>query len=99
VSSDYTIARDGESSGAFVLRDESGPVGRLDFRIEDQVLAIDYVVVDGRLRGRGLGVRLVDAAVAWARESDRAVRPYCGYAARVLRSAARYQDVLERGRG
>jgi hypothetical protein len=27
------------------------------------------------------------------------VRPYCGYAARVLRSAARYQDVLERGRG
>jgi predicted GNAT family acetyltransferase len=96
VSSDYTIAREGDNAGAFVMRDERGPVGRLDFRVEDNVLAIDYVIVDGRLRGRGLGVHLVDAAIAWARETNRAVRPYCGYAARVLRSAT-YRDVMDRG--
>ena len=77
---------------------EGHRVGRLDFRVSDAVLDIDYVVVTPRLRGLGLGVRLVDAAVTWARETGRTVRPFCGFAARVLRSDAGYQDVLEGGR-
>jgi hypothetical protein len=92
----YTITRDGEQSGALVLRAEGRAVGRLDFRVAGAVIEIDYVVVDSALRGQGLGVRLVNAAAAWARETGRTLRPYCGYAARVLRSDARYRDVLVR---
>ena len=95
--SKYTVRREGESSGALVLSEGDRKVGRLDYRVSGPVIQIDYVFVDGALRGHGLGVRLVDAAVDWARDTKRTVRPICGFAARVLRSDPRYQDVLERG--
>ena len=98
MSSDYTVTREGDSAGAFVLRHEGHRAGRLDYRVSGTVLEIDYVVVTPRLRGHGLGARLVDAAVAWARETGRTVRPHCSFAARVLRDDAAYHDVLDAGR-
>jgi hypothetical protein len=97
MSSKYTVTREGESSGALVLSKGDLKVGRLDYRVSEPVIQIDYVFVDSSLRGHGLGVRLVDAAVDWARDTGRTVRPICGFAARVLRSNARYHDVLHRG--
>lgn len=95
MAGDFTVTRDGEATGAFVLHEAGRDAGRLDFHLSGQVLVIDFVLVDPRLRGSGLGVRLVDAAIAWARETGRTVRPHCGYAARVLRRDTAYRDVLE----
>lgn len=98
MSGDYTVTRDGTDAGAFLLRQRTLTVGRLDFHATESSLDIDYVVVDAALRGHGLGVRLVDAAVDWARDTGRTVRPICGYAARVLRHDPRYRDVVSQGR-
>ena len=68
---EYTITREGEPSGALVLRADGRPVGRLDFRASGEAIDVDYVVVDDALRGLGMGRRLVNAAVAWAREVER----------------------------
>ena len=94
MAGDFTITGEGDATGAFVLRDGVHRTGRLDFRVVDGVLAIDYVVVVPRLRGQGLAQRLIDDAVAWARETGRTVRPYCSYAASVLHRAPGYRDVL-----
>lgn len=97
MASEYRVTREGDNAGAIRLHLGERAVGRLDYRVVGATIDIDYVVVDASLRGQGLGVRLVDAAVAWARESGRTVRPLCGYAARMLRSDARYRDVLGAG--
>ena len=96
-TSAYTVTREGDAAGALVLRQGDRRVGRLDFRVSGSVIHVDYVFVDPSLRGRSLGVRLVDAAADWARESQRTLQPICGYAARVLRSDTRYRDVLHAG--
>ena len=94
---EYSVTREGDAAGALVLWHEGRRIGRLDFRVSGPLLYVDYVFVDPSLRGRRLGVRLVDAAADWARETRRTLHPICGYAARVLRSDARYHDVLEPG--
>jgi hypothetical protein len=97
VTSNYRVEREGESAGALVLWQEDRKIGHLDFRVSGPVIHVDYVFIDPSLRGRGLGVRLVDAAADWARESHRTLHPICGYARRVLHGNTRFHDVLESG--
>lgn len=90
----FRIDRDGDTAGALVLRDGDAVVGRLDYRVEGTQLVVDYVQVDPARRGQQLGVRLVEAAVVWARERGWTVVPLCGYARRVITTTPGFADVL-----
>ncbi len=69
----------------FVLRIDGQRRGSLEFtRPEAGVLRIEYVEVAPELRGTGLGRRLVEAAVDWAKETDQKVIPICSYARMVI---------------
>ena len=87
--SDTAISHQPQSY-VFVLERAGKRVGFLDYSLtQDKVMTIDYVEVDRSLRGTGMGNRLVDAAVAWARESDLAVQARCSFARAVLNAAHR----------
>ena len=74
----------------FVLERAGKRLGYLLYSLTpDKVMTIDYVEVDRSLRGTGMGNRLVDAAVAWARESDLALQARCSFARAVLNAAHR----------
>ncbi|MEY4094238.1 MAG: hypothetical protein RLZZ53_1437 [Acidobacteriota bacterium] len=69
----------------FVLRLDGERFGFLEFtRTDAGVLRIEYVEVDEDLRGSGLGLQLVQKAVAFARENGLKVVPICGYARAVI---------------
>jgi predicted GNAT family acetyltransferase len=70
---------------SFELTVDGRRAGFLAYTIEDRTLAIDYVEVDPAFRGRGLGEKLVDAAVEFASTGQLEVVPICGYARSVLK--------------
>ena len=75
--------------GTFDLDRDGKRIGFLSYSFSgDDTIMIDYVEVDPTLRGHGLGRRLVDAAVAWAREHAHQVVPLCSYARAVMRADA-----------
>jgi predicted GNAT family acetyltransferase len=69
----------------FVLRLDGERLGFLEFtRPDTAVMRIEYVEVDPDLRGTGLGLQLVEKAVAFARENKLKVVPICSYARAVI---------------
>ena len=69
----------------FVLRVDGKRLGSLEFtRPDAKTLRIEYVEVAPELRGTGLGRQLVQAAIAWAKETDQKVVPICSYARMII---------------
>ena len=74
------------SSGKFELDADGGQLGYLEYSLQDDggTVCIDYVEVAPALRGKRMGNRLVDAAVAWAESSKSNVIARCSFARAVL---------------
>jgi predicted GNAT family acetyltransferase len=91
-----TVERhEADGVGLFVLLLDGKKVGTMDYhRSQPRVVHVDYVEVSPRFRGTGLGRRLVEAAVDWARETGVTLVPICGYARAVLTSDPAFADVL-----
>jgi predicted GNAT family acetyltransferase len=73
----------------FVLRIDGERMGFLEFtRPEVGLMRIEYVEVDPRLRGTGMGHQLVEKAVAFAKDNELKVVPICSYARAVIQRDA-----------
>jgi predicted GNAT family acetyltransferase len=101
---DYIIEReavnishhpDSDSRGTFDLEDAGKRMGFLSYSVDDATVVIDYVQVDPSLRGKGMGEKLVSAAVDWARAHHRKVVPICSYARAVMKRTKAFHDVLD----
>jgi predicted GNAT family acetyltransferase len=84
--------------GAFFVEDGGARVAELTYsRWAPGRAVIEHTTVSDRLGGRGVGKRLVLAAVAWARATGTKLTPDCSYARAVLQKDGSLQDVLDRG--
>ena len=85
-----------DGAGQLVLTRDGARLGTLDYHdLPGGPIYIDFVEVLPATRGSGLGKRLVEAAVAWARESNRQVVPICSYSRLVIERDAALRDVLK----
>ncbi len=80
---------------SFYVADGDEHVAEMTYRRHDEhSVTIEHTVVDDRLRGQGVGRKLLDAAVAWARASNTRFYVTCPYALAQFKKDASIQDVL-----
>lgn len=85
-----------EAKGAFEVIEEGSKVGEMTyFKSGPGLITIDHTEVDPSQNGKGLGKKLVDAGVAFARENGLKIIPVCPFAKRVLTASEKYADVLQ----
>jgi predicted GNAT family acetyltransferase len=87
--------REHPSGGAFVVMRDGQQLAEMTYQREaDDRVNIDHTLVDEKLRGLGVARKLLDAAVAWARETKTKVIATCPYARAQFDKDASIRDVL-----
>ena len=81
--------------GAFVIeRDELRLAEMTYVRAGAKRIIVDHTFVDDALRGEGVGRRLLQAVVEWARAEQLLVIPVCPFAKSTFERDASIRDVL-----
>lgn len=84
-----------DDKGRFVLFEGEANAGKMTYiQHDNKTFTIDHTIVDEAFGGKGYARKLVQAGVAYARESGQKIIPVCSYAKHVLTSDAAYADVL-----
>lgn len=85
---------EGEKKGIFNLFYAAKPAGELVYTWagEDKFI-IEHTLVEEAFGGKGLGKKLVDAAVEFARENGKKIIPLCPFAKKVMEKEG-YEDVV-----
>jgi uncharacterized protein len=78
---DVITHQEQDGRGGFFIERNGRRIGELTYRRSAAAhVTIDHTEVDPALRGQGLARRLLDAAVAWARQTGTRITPRCSYA-------------------
>lgn len=83
-----------DEGGVFYVEVGGERLAELGYRRTAGRANIEHTNVSERLRGRGVARRLVDAAVAWARESGTKLSATCSYARSVFEKDPSLRDVV-----
>ena len=81
--------------GAFVYRDGDRKLAEMTHTGSGDTVIIDHTEVDDSLRGQGVGAKLVEAAVAWARAEGKQIIPLCPFAKATFEKRPDLADVLK----
>jgi uncharacterized protein len=84
-----------DGRGAFFVGRGGVRVAQMTYsRTTHDLVIIDHTEVDDSLRGMGVARKLLDAAVAWARETKTRVMATCPYAKAQFEKDESIRDVL-----
>lgn len=64
--------------------------------VNDKTMLIEHTIVGEELSGQGVGRKLVDAGVQYAREKGYKIIPQCPYANSVFQKTPEYADVWQK---
>ena len=82
--------------GAFFLEHDGKRLAEMTYSRANQALVIiDSTYVDAELKGQGVGRKLLDAAVAWARETRTRIVATCPFASAQFAKDPSIRDVLD----
>lgn len=83
-------------NGKFFIEDEQKrKLAVMTYTMKDEhTMVIEHTIVSEELEGHGIGRKLVEAGVQFARDKGYKIIPECPYAASVFRKTPEYADVL-----
>jgi predicted GNAT family acetyltransferase len=83
------------TQGAFFIQTNGRRVAEMTYsRANANLIIIDHTEVDSSLGGQGIGRKLLDTLVSWARSTDTKVIPLCPFATAQFEKDASIRDVL-----
>jgi uncharacterized protein len=84
-----------EKNGYFYIVENDKILAKMTFVFagKDKII-IDHTEVDPSSNGKGFGKKMVEKAVAFAREKNIKIIPLCPFAKSVFDKTPKYQDVL-----
>ena len=81
--------------GAFFIERDGKRLAEMTYsRVDTALVIIDHTEVDASLAGQGVGRRLLDAAVHWARETHTRFMVTCPFASAQFARDPSIRDVL-----
>lgn len=87
--------QENDSKGAFFIQPGGNRLAEMTYsRTGPTLIIIDHTDVDESLKGQGAGRQLLDALVAWARETHTKVIALCPFAKAQFDKDASIRDVL-----
>ena len=83
------------AKGAFFMQVSGKRLAEMTYsRTNATMVIVDHTEVDESLSGQGIGRQLLDALVAWARQTGTKVLPLCPFAKAQFDKDASIRDVL-----
>lgn len=85
---------DSNMRGAFVINDGSNRLAEMNVAISDGNVIVFHTKVSDHLRGQGVGARLVETMVEYAKKNTLKVVPLCSYVrAQFEKDTNKYADL------
>ncbi|MCR9171503.1 MAG: N-acetyltransferase [bacterium] len=83
------------AKGQFYIEQEGKVLAEMTYSMAGETrMIIDHTHVEDELRGQSAGLKLLNAAVAFARKNALEVLPLCPFAAAMFKKKPEIQDVL-----
>jgi len=90
------VHEESNGRGAFFIERDGKRIAEQAYRrLDEHHVVIVHTEVDASLRGQGVARRLLETAVAWARETKTRVKATCPYAKAQFEKDASIRDVYE----
>jgi uncharacterized protein len=84
----------GTGPGVFFIEKDGERLARMTYGRQDDVVTIQHTEVSDALRGQGVGKRLLEELVRWARQGQLQVVPRCPFARATFARHPELRDVL-----
>lgn len=78
----------------FTVTEDSEELGYLSYVPNGSVLTVDHTEVSPKLEGQGIGKKLVERVVQYARDEGKTIDAQCPFASGVIDKTPEFQDIL-----